>query len=277
VELIPSAQALNQIVWNSAGLIGPAIAGLLVQRLGVGVAYAIDLASVVAMLVAALSIRPIPPQDRELNETGLRALLEGFRYVRQSRLLQSMFVIDLVAMIFGLPRALFTFLIVEQFHRSPELVGLLFSAPAVGALVAAATSGWTRHVRHQGRAVAAAVAVWGTAVAGFGLVGARFWTGLALLAVAGGADVISAIFRGTILQVSVPDRLRGRLSGIHILVVTGGPRLGDFEAGLVGQLVSNGFSVVSGGLACIVGAVLVAVAYPELRRYQSAARVETTA
>jgi MFS family permease len=273
-ELIPSAQALNQVVWNTAGLFGPALAGVVITALGLQWAYAIDLASICFMFFVALSIRPMPPVGREENATGWRAIVEGFSYVKQTRLLQSTFLIDLVAMIFGMPRALFTFLAVDQFHRSEEIVGLLFSAPAVGALLGAVASGWTRRVVRQGRAVVIAVAVWGAAIALFGLMGDRLWLALAMLAVAGWADVISAIFRSTILQVSVPDRLRGRLSGIHILVVTGGPRLGDLEAGLVARAVSPWFSVVSGGVACIVGAGLVAAAYPELRGYRSTSRVD---
>jgi MFS family permease len=271
-ELIPSAQALNQVIWNGAGIFGPALAGIAIQRFGVTLAYAIDLGSVGFMLLAALALHPMPPEARESNEVGLRAVREGFAYVRQSRLLQSTFAIDLVAMIFGMPRALFTFLAVEQFGRNVELVGLLFSAPAVGALLGALTSGWTRSIHRQGQAVVVAVAAWGAAIAGFGLVGDRLWLALVMLALAGWADVISAIFRSTILQLSVPDRLRGRLSGIHILVVTGGPRLGDFEAGLVARLVSPWFSVVSGGIACIVGAGAVALAFPELRRQRAAPR-----
>jgi MFS family permease len=267
-DLIPAAQALNQVVWNSAGLFGPALAGIVIQRFDIRWAYAIDLISVGAMLAAALALRPMPPEDAEGSETGLRAIREGFRYVRRSRLLQSTFVIDLVAMIFGMPRALFTFLAVERFHRDVATVGLLFAAPAIGALLGALTSGWTRHVRRQGNAVIVAVIAWGVAIAMFGI--ARdLWVALVPLAVAGWADVISAIFRSTILQVSVPDRLRGRLSGIHILVVTGGPRLGDLEAGLVAQAFSPTVSVISGGLACIVGAGVVALAYPGMRRYRA--------
>ncbi len=272
-ELVQSAMALNQVVWNGTALIGPAIAALVIQRFGVAWAYGIDLVTYGAMLEAAILIRPMPP-ERDADSVaaaGWRAVREGFTYVRGSRLLQSTFVIDLVAMIFGMPRALFTFLVVTQFHRSPAAVGLLFSAPAVGALLGALTSGWARHVRRQGDAVVVAVVAWGAAIAAFGLIGAHLWVGLAMLAVAGWADVISAIFRSTILQVTVPDQLRGRLSGIHILVVTGGPRLGDFEAGIVAQLVSPGFSVVTGGLACVAGAGLVALAYPQLRRYRAQA------
>jgi hypothetical protein len=174
-------------------------------------------------------------------------------------------VIDLIAMIFGLPRALFPFLIVEQFSRSPEALGLLFAAPALGALLGALSSGWTGRVERQGVAVIVSVIGWGLAIAAFGASGTWLWFGLAMLAVAGWADVISAIFRSTILQLSAPDHLLGRLSGIHILVVTGGPRLGDVEAGLVARFVSPTFSVISGGLACVVGGLLVALEYPELR------------
>jgi len=273
-ELIPSAQALNQVVWNGAALVGPAIAGIIIGAAGLTVAYAIDLLSVVAMLAAAWSLDPMPPLDTEHNATGAGAIREGFAYVRDNPLIRSTFVIDLVAMIFGMPRALFTFLIVDDFARSEAFVGLLFSAPAVGAFLGALTSGWTRHVRAQGMAVVIAVAIWGAAITAFGLAVPHLWIALVALAAAGWADVISAIFRTTILQVAVPDRLRGRLSQIHILVVTGGPRLGDLEAGIVARLTSPVFSVVSGGLACIAGAWLVAARYPSLRRYRAATASE---
>ncbi|MGE5226828.1 MAG: MFS transporter [Planctomycetaceae bacterium] len=269
-ELIPSAQALNQVVWNAAGLFGPAIAGLVIGWFGLRVAYAVDVCSLALMLAAALALPSIAPEGHGENATGWGAIVEGFRFVKESRLIQSTFVIDLIAMIFGMPRALFTFLIVDQFHRSEALVGLLFSAPAVGALLGALTSGWTRRVRARGRAIVWAVAVWGASIALFGLSGLHLWLGMAALAAAGWADVISAIFRSTILQLAVPDRLRGRLSAIHILVVTGGPRLGDLEAGVVARVVSPTFSVVSGGVACVIGAWATAVAYPELMAYRPA-------
>jgi MFS family permease len=273
-DLLPSAMALNQVIWNSTALVGPAIAGLVIARFGVSFAYAIDVVTYLAMLGAALMIAPLPPlvEEGSTGSTGWRAVREGFAFVRNNRVIQSTFAIDLIAMIFGLPRALFTFLIVSQFHRSPATVGLLFSAPAVGALLGAVSSGWARHVRRQGDAVIVSVMGWGAAIVAFGVAGSHLWLGLAMLAVAGWADVISAIYRSTILQLAVPDHLRGRLSGIHILVVTGGPRLGDFEAGAMAALVSPWFSVVSGGLACVVGALLVAVAYPELRRYRADAQ-----
>jgi MFS family permease len=275
-ELIPAAQALNQVVWNGTGLLGPAIAGVVIGRFGLTVAYAIDLTSIAVMLVAALTLPSIRPEGGGQNASGWGAIREGFAYVRSNRLIRSTFVIDLIAMIFGMPRALFTFLIVEQFARTETLVGLLFSAPAVGAFIGAMTSGWTRRVDRQGLAVVWSVAAWGAAIAVFGWSGSHLWLGLVALALAGWADVISAIFRSTILQLAVPDRLRGRLSGIHILVVTGGPRLGDLEAGLVARAVSPTFSVISGGIACVVGAWLVALRYPELRGYRARARAGAT-
>jgi MFS family permease len=268
-ELLPSALALNQVVWNSTALIGPAVAGLVIQRYGLEWAYGIDVVSYLAMLAAAVRIHPMPPEDGHGSATGWAAVREGFAFLRGRRVLQSTFWIDIVAMVFGMPRALFPILALTQFHRGAGVVGLLFAAPAVGALLGALTTGWVKHVRHQGRAVIWAVVVWGAGITAFGLVGSNLWLGLLFLALAGAADVISAVFRTTILQLSAPDSMRGRLSGIHVLVVTGGPRLGDLEAGLVAQAFSPWASVVSGGLLCIAGAGLVAWVYPELRRYHA--------
>jgi MFS family permease len=262
---LPAAQALNQVVWNTAALVGPLLAGLVIAVADVTFAYAIDLVSIACMFVAASFLRPMPPLREDHADTGLRAIREGFDFARKHRLIMSTFVIDLIAMIFGLPRVLFPFLVVEKFDQKPEAIGLLFAALAVGALLGALTSGWTGRVHRQGLAVILSVAAWGVAIAAFGW-SSTFWLGLAMLAVAGWADVISAIFRTTILQMSAPDRLRGRLFGIHILVVTGGPRLGDVEGGLVARLASPTFSVVFGGIACVVGAGLVALLYPELRK-----------
>ena len=268
-ELLPAAAALNQIVWNGAGLIGPALAGVVVGKLGFPWAYGIDLISIGLLLLASISIRPMPPAEGERASVGWRAVKEGFAFLKGRQVLQSTFVIDIIAMVFGMPRALFPVLITTQFHESPTVVGLLFAAPAVGAFVGAATTGWVGRIKHQGLAVIWAVVVWGAGIAAFGLAGDHLWLALFFLAVAGAADVISAIFRNTILQVTVPENLRGRLFGIHILVVTGGPRLGDLEAGLVAAAFSPMASVVSGGLLCIAGAGLVAWRVPAFRRYHA--------
>jgi MFS family permease len=271
-DLMPSAVALSQMQWQVTGIVGPALAGLLIAATGdnVGWAYAVDLVSYGGMLIAALAMQPLPPEPDDAGPTvGPRAVAEGFRYVAHHRLLQSTFVIDLIAMIFGMPAALFPVLAATQFDRGPGVVGLLFAAPAVGALAQVLLSGSVVRIRRQGEAVIWAVAGWGAAIAAFGLVGANLALAMAFLAIAGAADVVSAIFRSTILQVTVPDRLRGRLSGIFSLVVTGGPKLGDVEAGLVATWFTPAISVVTGGVACILGAVIAAFAYPELRRYRT--------
>jgi MFS family permease len=268
-QLLPAAAALNQLTWNGAGLVGPALAGVVVAKLGFPWAYAIDLASIGLLLLASISVRPMPPEEGEQVTVGWRAVREGFAFLRGRRVLQSTFLVDIIAMVFGMPRALFPVLALTQFHRGETVVGLLFAAPAVGAFVGAATTGWVGRVRHQGLAVIWAVVVWGAGITAFGLVGSHLWLGLFFLAVAGAADVISAVFRNTILQLTIPERLRGRLFGIHILVVTGGPRLGDLEAGLVAAAFSPTVSVVSGGLLCIAGTALLALLVPEFRRYHA--------
>jgi len=268
-QLLPAAAALNQLTWNGAGLVGPALAGVVVAKLGFPWAYAIDLASIGLLLLASISVRPMPPEEGEQVTVGWRAVREGFAFLRGRRVLQSTFLIDIIAMVFGMPRALFPVLALMQFHHGETVVGLLFAAPAVGAFVGAATTGWVGRVRFQGLAVIWAVVVWGAGITAFGLVGSHLWLGLFFVAVAGAADVISAVFRNTILQLSIPERLRGRLFGIHILVVTGGPRLGDLEAGLVAAAFSPAVSVVSGGLLCIAGTALLALLVPELRRYHA--------
>jgi MFS family permease len=269
-ELVPSALALNQVMWQTSQVAGPALGGIVINALGLGWAYGIDIVTYGALFIAAMRMKPMPPEHD--IDTGWPAVREGFGYVRRDRLLQSTFVIDLVAMIFGMPAALFPGLALTQFHRGPEVVGYLLAAPSIGALLQALAGGWVQRVRRQGVAIVWAVAGWGAAIAAFGLVGSNLPLALVFLAIAGAADVISAIFRSTITQVSVPDRLRGRLQAIFTLVVTGGPRLGDFEAGLVARAFTPMISVVSGGVACIVGAAAVARLYPKLWSYRTDAQ-----
>lgn len=268
-DRISSAIALNQAGFQVNDMVGPAVGGVIIAVAGLTWAYVIDAVTFVAAIWALLLMRPLPPEHEGPRPSVLRSVREGFAYLKGRRVLQSTFIVDLNAMVFAWPRALFPILAVESFHVGPAGLGFLYAAPGAGALAAALFTGWVRHMRHQGRAVLWAVAIWGLAIVGFGLSTEVFALALAFLAIAGAADTISAIFRGTILQSSVPDRLRGRLSGIHIMVVVGGPRLGDVEAGVVAQLVSPVFSVVSGGVACIVGVALLAVATPQFRRYQA--------
>jgi MFS family permease len=269
-EQLSGAIALNQVMWNATMIAGPAVGGVVIGGLGLPWAYGIDVITYGATIAAALMMRPMPPLAQEAEQaSGLRAIREGYAYLRGRRVLQSTFVIDLIAMIFGMPRALFPVLAATQLHRGPEVIGVLFSALAVGALAGALTAGWVGRIRHQGRAVIWAVAAWGAGIIGFGLSGSNLALAVTFLALAGGADVISAVFRSAILQLSVPDRLRGRLSGIHILVVTGGPRLGDVEAGFLAQAFTPAVSVVSGGVACLAGVAVLALLVPQLWRYHA--------
>ena len=192
------------------------------------------------------------------------------------RVVLSTFVIDLNAMIFGMPSALFPALAIDVFQTGPAGVGLLTAAPAAGALVGAVLSGWTTRLRRPGRAVIVAVAGWGLAITAFGLSTASFALALVFLAIAGAADVISAVLRSGIFQLETPDALRGRVSSVHILVVTSGPRLGDAEAAAVAALVGPQLSVISGGILCLVGLAAVTRAFPELGRYRPS-REEPTA
>jgi MFS family permease len=273
---LPAALALNQVLFNTTMIVGPALAGFILGAFsstdtGLAWAYAGDTASFGAAIVAAALLRPLPPRREDLGErvSGWREIRDGFAYLRRQRVLIATFLIDLDAMIFGMPRALFPVLALDVFQVGARGLGLLYAAPSVGALAGALTAGWVGRVRHQGRAVLWAVAVWGAAITLFGLSGRAFPLALFLLAVAGAADVISAVFRGSILQLSVPDALRGRMSAVHIMVVTGGPRLGDVEAGAVAALVSPWFSVVSGGVACVAGVGLLLLLIPELARYHA--------
>ncbi len=268
-ELYPSAAALGQVQFQVGQVIGPALAGVIISQVSLAAAYWIDVASFAAAVLAILMIAPQPPEGGG-TRASLASIKEGLRYVKGRRLLVGTFLIDIDAMVFGMPRALFPALGTGFFGGGPLTVGLLYAAPGAGALIGALLTGWVGSVRRQGRAVIVAVIVWGAAIAAFGLVP---WlpVGLFMLALAGAADVVSAVFRNTILQLSVPDGLRGRLSSVHIAVVTGGPQLGDAEAGAVAAVTSPRFSVVSGGLACILGVAALVRWVPELARYDAVA------
>jgi MFS family permease len=268
-ELLPSGFALNSTMHEVAAAIGPALAGLLIARYSLPFTYAAEAVAFAAAAFTLLRIGPLRPEGGGRAVT-VSSIAEGLRYLRSQPLLQSGFLIDLNAMIFGMPHALFPALGTGVFGGDASTVGLLYAAPGIGALIAALTSGWVGSVSRRGRVVVIAVVVWGIAITVFGFVG-QLPVALALLAVAGGADVVSAVFRNTILQLVVPDALRGRLSAVHTAVVGGGPRLGDLEAGAVAALTSVRFSVVSGGIACIIGALAIARFMPQLWAYRDEA------
>jgi MFS family permease len=266
-DQIPAAAALNQTGYQFGQVGGPALAGVVIGTLSLSAAYWFDVVTFGFALVTLVMLPALLPEGGG-TKAGLGSIKEGLSYVRRERSLQGVFLIDINAMVFGMPRALFPQLGTELYHGGAGTVGLLYAAPAAGAFIGAITTGWVSRVRRQGVAVLWAVAAWGLAIAAFGV---AHWLplGLFCLALAGAADVISAVFRGTILQLHVPDRLRGRLQALNIAVVTGGPRVGDLEAGVVATATTPQVSVVSGGLACLVGVVALARWRPELAGWEA--------
>jgi MFS family permease len=266
-ERLQAAIAVNWLSGQTVSVAGPVVAGVLIAISGVATAFAFDVATFGASLVALFLIAPIPPHP-DATRPGLRSISEGIRFARDRRIVMATFAIDLNAMIFGMPSALFPQLALTVFNTGAAGYGLLNAAPALGALVGAAFSGWVGRVRRPGRGVVIAVAGWGVAIAAFGLLTASFPLALLCLAFAGGADVISAVFRASIVQFATPDHLRGRLSSIHSLVVTSGPRFGDAEAAGVAAVAGPQFSVVSGGILCLVGLLVVVRKFPQLFAYE---------
>jgi MFS family permease len=265
-ERLPAAIALGQLNFQIASVVGPTVAGILIATVGLPGAYVVDVATFLASFVALFVIAPLPPLA-EAARPGLAAIREGLRFAWQRRVILATYVIDLDAMIFGMPTSLFPVLALDVFHAGPQGLGLLAAAPSVGALLGALLSGWVSRVRRVGLAVIVAVAIWGVAITLFGLSVFSFALALVFLAVAGAADVLSAVFRATIVQLAAPDQLRGRVSSINMLVVTSGPRIGDIEAAAVASAIGAQASVVSGGILCLVGLLGVVRLFPELARH----------
>jgi MFS family permease len=270
---VAAGNTLNFTMGNIATVGGPLGAGLLLSHYPVATAYAVDAALFTVALWAALRLPPIRPEGSQGSQGsrrrgGLNDVLFGLRYLATTPVLLLSFAIDIAAMVLALPRALFPQVADERFG-GPGAVGWLYASIAIGSAVAGLTSGWIGRIRRQGKALVAAVVVWGLAVAAAGLAHS-LWLAVVLLAVGGAADLVSAVYRQTMLQTYAPDELRGRMQGVFTAVVAGGPRLGDLRAGLMA-----GFGVtaawVGGGLAAVAVAILLAVAFPALRRYTARA------
>jgi MFS family permease len=268
VELLPSAMALEATTYNIAHLAGPAVAGVLIAGVGLAEAYMVDVVTYLVAFGTIVAMRPSPP-TAERAGIDLESMKEGLRFLRGKRMLQATFWVDINAMVFGMPMALFPAFALDVLGAGPRVLGLLYAAPAVGSLVAALASGRAKHVRRQGRAIMIAVVCWGAAIAGFGL-STTAWEAMLFLVIAGGADMVSGIYRDTVLKTTTPDEMRGRLEGVSLSVVASGPSLGDLEAGALASVTSVPFSIVSGGLACIVGVGVLAAAIPELMRDDAA-------
>lgn len=272
-ERLPAALALNYGLSTLTMVLGPGLGGVLIGAFGVQAAYTVDALGCLSVVATALAIAPQPPLGIPTHDNVRRSIAEGLRHVRANRALMGSFAIDLAAMTFGMPRALFAVLSVSVYHAGAGGTGVLYASVSAGATVAALLTGWIRHARRLGLIVIWAVVAWGAAVAGAGLAGS-LWLAAALLALAGAADSVSAVCRATINQSVTPDHMRGRMSSVFSLVVTGGPRLGDVESGAVAGAAGVRFSVVSGGLACLAGVALIVVAFPALARYDTADWIE---
>jgi MFS family permease len=265
---LKAAAAVEFTVYNLASIAGPAVGGVLIATAGLEPTYAIDVASFALSLVVLAMMRT-PAGGwavADAEPPSLRTIGEGVRYARSRQELVGTYLIDMNAMFFGMPMALFP--AIAKGYGGAEVLGLLYAAPSAGSIVIALTSGWARRVHRHGRAIVYAAAAWGVAIVAFGLADA-LWLALICLAVAGGMDAISGVFRSTIWNETIPDHLRGRLAGVEMISWSSGPLLGDAEAGALAALAGVRASVVAGGLACVAGTVALAVALPRFWSYDS--------
>ncbi|MES1242946.1 MAG: MFS transporter [Acidobacteriota bacterium] len=264
-EEIPAAAGLTAFRGSVVMIAGPALGGALIASAGLTSTYLFDLLTYVFSLLAVSRVRAmLPPESAE--KPSLESVLKGFRYTRGRQELIGTYVVDIVAMVFGMPLALFPAL--SQSFGGPRTLGLLYAAPACGALVASLTSRWTSKVHRHGLAVMVAATVWGLAIVAFGF-SSRFVPAVLFLALAGGADAVSGIFRMTLWNQTIPDSLRGRMAGIEMVSYTSGPLLGHVEAGLVAAAFSVRTSVVSGGVLCVAGVLLCGLLLPRFVSYDA--------
>ena len=279
-ELLPAANALSMITFGLAMTAGPLLAGVLVARVGYGWTYTIDVVTFTAAMWALYRLPPMPPVGK-VQKAGLGSVLEGFRFLGTRPNIRMTFVVDLCAMVFSQPRALLPAIGALMLGGGATTVGVLLAATAVGAFLAGLFSGPLGLVRRQGLAVLWSVAAWALSVAVFGLVVVLAghndgdvpsrWLipAAAAMACAGIADSISSVFRSTILQAATPDAMRGRLQGVFVVVVAGGPRLGDLVAGLDASFLGEGWAAVAGGLVCLALVAVLARTQPRFARYDA--------
>ena len=268
-DLVPAANTLNFTASQFGMLAGPLFAGVLLAHWHYAAAYALDAVLFTVVLYAALRLPAIPPLGDVSGSPGLRSVIDGLHYLATQPVLLMSFVVDIIAMAIAMPRALFPE-VAETRFGGEGAVGWLFAAIAIGAFLGGLSSGWIGRVRKQGVALVVSIVIWGLAVAASGLAG-QLWLVVVLLAVGGAADLVSAVFRQSMLQTYAPDKLRGRLQGVFTVVVAGGPRLGDVRAGATASVAGATASWVGGGLACAALVIVAALAVPALLRYDAQA------
>ena len=264
-EELAAAAALNSMRGTLGQILGPALGGVLLATIGLPLTYMVDVATFVVGLACLWLMRAVPPPVNA-ERPSLKRVVEGLRYAKSRPELIGTYAVDIIAMFFGMPMALFP--AIAQGLGGPGVLGMLYAAPAVGSFLFSATSGWTNRVHRHGMGVIVAAIVWGLAIIGFGLAPGLI-AALVFLALAGAADMMSGVFRSVIWNQTIPDSLRGRLASIEMLSYTSGPALGNFEAGLVASLVNIRFSIISGGVLCVAGCVMCALALPAFRNYDS--------
>ncbi|KTD75135.1 MFS transporter [Legionella waltersii] len=258
--------ALGSFKFSFCMIIGPAIAGLIIAHFGVMITYLIDfLTFVISMFNIALMHNTPKPLVAE-HPSILTSLKQGIQFAYQRQELMGSYFVDFFAMVFAMPNALLP-AIAQQFGGVKTL-GLLYAAPAVGSLIISFVSGWTAHIKHEGRAIALSAALWGVAIIGFGL-SSSLWLALFFLALSGAFDAVSGIFRSSLWNNTIPTEFRGRLAGIEMISYLSGPRLGDTRAGLVSSCLGIGTALISGGVLCIVGVSLCCFAMPKFWNYHS--------
>ncbi len=274
---LAAAGALNSLRSTFGMIMGPAVAGLLIASVGLPSTFGIDMATFIVSLLALRLMQAVPPpQDAE--RPSLRRVVEGLQYARSRPELMGTYLVDIAAMFFGMPTALFPALALQYAQEgsgisSATAVGLLYSAPAVGAFLASLTSGWAVRVHRHGLAVILAASVWGLAIVGMGLA-PSLALALFFLALAGGADMVSALFRGLIWNRTIPDALRGRLASIELISYSSGPLLGEVESGTVATAFTPRISILSGGILCVVSVGLLALVLPKFRSYDDRLRTQ---
>jgi MFS family permease len=270
-DQLTAGLALDRLSSQIMMTVGPALAGLItaVPGLGLRACYLADAASFGAALYGLVRL-PALAAAGSVVRPGPRAVAEGVRFIGRNKVLAGAFLVDLNATVFALPVALFPAINAERFGGNPRTLGLFTAAIGVGGMASAALSGPVRHVSRQGRAMLGAVAIWGAAFAGFAVV-RSLWLTLGLLAVAGAADTFTVVFRGTIVQTTTPDALRGRVTAADYVVGAGGGQIGNLEAGALGSLTSPTVSALSGGLVTLAGVVVIGLALPAFARYRAQA------
>jgi len=262
-----SASALESLVFSLGMIAGPAVGGFLIARFGLPANYAVDCLTFIVSLWALCQLRCIAPPAVAVSESIVQSLKQGLHYAFTRQELLGSYLVDMVAMIFGMPFALFP--AIAQLHGGAQALGLLYTAPAVGAMFAALASDWCRKVKHYGAAIGVAAILWGVAILLFGLCHHYFYLALFFLLLAGGFDAISGVFRSTLWNEMIAPEFRGRLTGIEMISYLSGPKLGDVEAGLVAAAFGVTASVVSGGILCVLAVGVCCISLPKFWRYRS--------